>query len=379
MLTHEDILAALRGAAADAARVFLVGKLREPALGTTDPTPYVFIPDVHLVPRSDARRFPWVTARETQVEALTRLGAALGDLRRADADLRVWQLGDFFDLWRVNQLGGDPRQDVSDTQDDRPALFRTLYQEAGVQVLAGNHDLELLQFPLPGGPQALNTVILDRGLGTADTVIAHGHQLDPIEALPRSVKEPFARGAKELVPPTPRSMLEAANPHWDPDVTLHTPRRPSDANNFMHFGLRGTNPAPVDTDSINVVPHAPLHDPAKALIESFGGGRKPTVDGPRQAFFTDASWWAQRMSQDGGRDVRLIVIGHTHRPRIVRGMRPDGTPFVLMDCGAFVGSGFLSDELDEPIANMQIGVKLGSDIRIYQLGYSVRTDEVVNP
>jgi hypothetical protein len=85
------------------------------------------------------------------------------------------------------------------------------------------------------------------------------------------------------------------------------------------------------------------------------------------------------MSQDGGRDVRLIVIGHTHRPRIVRGMRPDGTPFVLMDCGAFVGSGFLSDELDEPIANMQIGVKLGSDIRIYQLGYSVRTDEVVNP
>ena len=49
-----------------------------------------------------------------------------------------------------------------------------------------------------------------------------------------------------------------------------------------------------------------------------------------------------------------------------------------MDCGAFVGSGFLSDELDDPMANAQIGVKVGNDIRIYQLGYPVRVDEDVD-
>jgi hypothetical protein len=77
--------------------------------------------------------------------------------------------------------------------------------------------------------------------------------------------------------------------------------------------------------------------------------------------------------------VRLVVIGHTHRARIVRGKRPDGTLFVLVDCGALVGTSFLSDELDAPIANGQIGVKVGNEIRIYQLGYTIRVAEQVTP
>jgi hypothetical protein len=103
------------------------------------------------------------------------------------------------------------------------------------------------------------------------------------------------------------------------------------------------------------------------------------VDGPRQTFFTDIAWWSQGVSEKQGSDIRLMVIGHTHRARIVRGKRPDKTPFVLMDCGAFVGTSFLSDELDAPIANAQIGVKVGNDLRIYQLGYTVRKAESVNP
>jgi hypothetical protein len=72
------------------------------------------------------------------------------------------------------------------------------------------------------------------------------------------------------------------------------------------------------------------------------------------------------------------VIGHTHRARLVQGKRADGSPFVLMDCGAFVGTSFLSDELDAPVANAQIGVKVGNDLRIYQMGYTVRSDEAVD-
>jgi hypothetical protein len=70
--------------------------------------------------------------------------------------------------------------------------------------------------------------------------------------------------------------------------------------------------------------------------------------------------------------VRLIVIGHTHQARIVRGKRKNGERFVLMDCGAWVGLDFLSNTLDAPIANAQIGVKVGDDLRIYQLGYVPR-------
>jgi hypothetical protein len=46
---------------------------------------------------------------------------------------------------------------------------------------------------------------------------------------------------------------------------------------------------------------------------------------------------------------------------------------VLMDCGAWVDTSFLSNELDGPMANAQIGVKVGSDLRVYQLGYVLRT------
>jgi UDP-2,3-diacylglucosamine pyrophosphatase LpxH len=350
-------------------------------LGTADPTPYVFIPDAHLTPTRDAQRFPWVTARESQVEALTRLALLLGRLRAGDPSLRVWQLGDCFDLWRANGVGGDPLADVSSTQDDRPALFDALYRQAGALQLAGNHDNELLQFPIPGGPQATNMVFIDRNSSTADVVLAHGHQFDPIETLPRQFKEFFARGATEQVPPTPRTMLEAANPHWKPDRGKTVPpKRPSDANRFLHFGLRRDDAVPLHADAVNVVPYVKVEDPAKAFVDSFGGGgRKPTVDGPRQTFFTDIAWRAEQVSNNQGLDVRMVVIGHTHRARIVRGTRPDGTLFVLVDCGAFVGTSFLSDTLDAPIANGQIGVKVGNDVRIYQLGYTVRKTETINP
>ena len=386
MLTHDDLLGALqqefpRGSGAQGKDgVYLVARLREPALGFSDSTPYVFIPDLHLTPKSDAVRFPWVTARESQVEALTRLALLLGRLRVTDPGLRVCQLGDCFDLWRVGGIGGNAQADVAAVRADRGDLFQALYVSAGAFQLAGNHDQELLKIQVPGGPQPLNTVILHRDGAATDAVLAHGHQWDPIESLDRTFKEPFARGATELVPPTPRSMLEAANPHWKPEpVSTRPPRRPSDANKFLHFGLRQTDPLPLRTEAVNVVPYHPVQDPAKAFIDSFGGGRKLTVDGPRQTFFTDIAWWSQETSQKQGSDIRLVVIGHTHRARIVRGKRPDKTPFVLMDCGAFVGTSFLSDELDAPIANAQIGVKVGSELRIYQLGYTVRKAEAVNP
>src|SRR3954466_16393335 len=111
MLSHDDILNALQaefppGATLQAPDgVFLIARLHDPELGLGDSTPYVFIPDIHLVPNADAKQFPWVTARDSQVALLTRLAGVLAQLRVVDADLRVWQLGDCFDLWRTDGLG----------------------------------------------------------------------------------------------------------------------------------------------------------------------------------------------------------------------------------------------------------------------------------
>lgn len=384
MIGHDEILAALqqefpRGTAAQPEGVFLVARLVDPDLGLGEPTSYVFIPDIHLVPEADAAHFPWVTTRPPQVDGLTRLANVLGQLRQADANLRVWQLGDCFDLWRTGDMGGPVAADVDATLTDRKTLTDALFTTAGAQLLAGNHDQDLLGFRWPGGPQAMNTVRLDRGASTADVMLAHGHQFDLIESLPREIKEFFARGATEKIRPTPLGMLEAANPHWDPKVPdPPPPGRPGDRNAFLYFGLDPANPLPLAQDSVNVVPYEPPEDdPAANFIASFGGGanRKPTIDGPRQTFFTDIASWAKQLSEGGGEDVRLAVIGHTHQARIVQGERKDRVPFVLMDCGAWVDSSFLADKLDQPIANGQIGVKVGHDLRIYQLGYVVRTQD----
>ena len=242
-------------------------------------------------------------------------------------------------------------------------------------LLAGNHDQELIDFRWPGGPQAMNTVMLNRGGSAADTVLAHGHQFDPIETLPRDIQGIF-------------------RPWRHRESSAHTPEHAGGRQPALAAGAAQCT-APEATGRPKPVPpfrarSEPTHcrsarTPSTWFLtsrcrirprhssDSFGGGgRKPTVDGPRQTFYTDIAWWAEQISKDGGTDVRVVVIGHTHQARIVRGTRPDGTPFVLMDCGAWVGTSFLSDDLDAPIANGQIGVKVGDDLRIYQLGYTVR-------
>jgi hypothetical protein len=378
MLTHDDILAALEaefprsGTPGQPDGVFLVSRLREPALGTSDSVAYVFIPDIHLVPAADAERFPWTTTQPPQLDGLARLSEVLATLR-TQGDLRVWQLGDFCDVWRTGNLGGTPAADADAVVADRRILVEALRLQAGMDVLIGNHDEDLLTYLWPGNRVAFKTVVLDKGDGEGDTILAHGHQFDPIETLPRDVKEFFARGFTERVPPAALGLLETVNPHWKPQpADAPPPKKPKGRTQFLNFDLTATDPLPLGSGSVNVIEHTLVEDPAKAFVDSLGRRQKVSVDGPRQTFFSDAAFWADETSV-GGRNVRLIVIGHTHQARIVRGKRKKGERFVLLDCGAWVGLNFLSNDLDAPIANAQIGVKVGDDLRIYQLGYVART------
>jgi hypothetical protein len=67
-----------------------------------------------------------------------------------------------------------------------------------------------------------------------------------------------------------------------------------------------------------------------------------------------------------GRDVRLVVCGHSHDARIVVGDRGDGVPFALMDCGAWLGECRFGPT-SAWRASAQVGVLVGNDMRIYQL------------
>ena len=67
-----------------------------------------------------------------------------------------------------------------------------------------------------------------------------------------------------------------------------------------------------------------------------------------------------------GWNLRFMVIGHTHKARIVVDETDDPPGFfALIDCGAWIEN--YQSEDGEPIPNAQIGVIYKNDVRIYQL------------
>jgi UDP-2,3-diacylglucosamine pyrophosphatase LpxH len=375
-LTHPEILAELeseyprRVGTGKPGGVFLVARLNDDTLGMNDPTPHIFLPDCHVVTRAGAKRFPRVTCDEDQVAALEQLLKLVLRLRARDPKLVFWQLGDFIDLWRVGETGHTVQARMNQFLRDRRGLVTLLNdlcpEGLKTRMLAGNHDLDLRTYDwrLP-----LEQLIPSLG-STAHALVLHGHQLDPVEALPQDLKEFFARGATERVPPAAVTMLAATNPHWRPQpVDAPLPEKPDEDWKFFHARLTADKPVPLDSNSLNVLKHEPEDDPAKRFLDVLAApGAKLSADHPSQTFFQDARFRAEQLDRKR-RDVRLAIIGHTHRPRIVRGQRTGGKPFVLMDCGAWIGIGFLSRTMDAPIRRSQIGVKVGNDLRIYQLGY----------
>ena len=125
---------------------------------------------------------------------------------------------------------------------------------------------------------------------------------------------------------------------------------------------------PLEGQPFNVMPASPVWrlEGSGALLGQGG----EWVDAKYQQLYVKARERADQETANG-RDVSLVVIGHTHHARIILGSRSDGKPFAFMDCGAWVGTGFLSATMNAPIWNAQIGVKVGDDLRIYQLGYEI--------
>jgi UDP-2,3-diacylglucosamine pyrophosphatase LpxH len=323
LLTHQDILAALQEGFAPAAPrhaggVFLVARLHDPAL-ELDPTPHVFVGDWHLTPAADARRFGTFVFAPAQHEAMARLIGCLTALRAGGTGLGLWQLGDLFDLWRTGSPATPVAQRVAAIEADHGASLLDPLRALRPTILCGNHDRDLET--LDGYRHAHLPIVVPGVGGGADVLLMHGDDLDPIERFPRWIKEKFVRRRVEEAP---------------------TPERCG----YLHYDLGHDVPVPLGRASVNV----------RAAV-GVGG------------FFFRRALARARTLRDEGRDVRLVVIGHSHQPRIICEPNGGGRPFVLMDIGAWLTPSLLSRAMSQaPILNAQVGVKVGSDLRIYQLG-----------
>jgi UDP-2,3-diacylglucosamine pyrophosphatase LpxH len=373
-MSHIELLKALRESFPGTAKrpgVSLVSRLNEAALNLDrNQTVHVFIPDCHIVTPADLPTWEGAVCTEANLKTLLALVGVLTELKNR-LRLEIWQLGDLFDFWRI----GDTRQSV---QYRRKALQSKCkdswdaFDSAMVHRLVGNHD-----DPLEDAPDSLKLELCippepDQS-ADSDVLILHGHQFDPIESLDSRIKEFFMRGATQRVDKVARDMITAASPNWSraPDPRVRRRRPPLDENHrweFLNYGLTLPDLVPLQGSQVNVMAAAPVWrlEGSGALLGTGG----EWVDANYQQLYVKAR---ERADQETarGRDLSLVVIGHTHHARIILGARSDRKPFAFMDCGAWVGTGFLSASMPEPIWNRQIGVKVGGDLRIYQLGYEI--------
>lgn len=369
VLGHAEILAALQTAFPSG--VFLLARLHDPTLRLSDRTPHVFIPDTHIVPLREIKNWPGRVLPPSRTDRLKALLGALDRLRKEDPSITVWHLGDLFDLWRTGPVAGlgtsDRLERLNRDWSDLMDRFDPSHP-LPIQRIYGNHDEGL-----GSNPRILARQLVPEDPGNtagSDMLVTHGHQFDPLEITwPASIKETLMRGFTEVITPYARDFMSACNPHWLPpkDTTYIPPATPKAAERaeFVCPDLTAADLVPLATDSWNV---EEIKLVVRPDVNPLNLGTGPSVvQDERNPSLWSLGKIVAREAGAAGYSVALTVVGHTHNPRIIRGQQLDGSPFVLMDCGGWIGPRFLSPGLNQIIHNCTIGVRVGSDMRIYQL------------
>jgi UDP-2,3-diacylglucosamine pyrophosphatase LpxH len=369
---HPEILSALQETFPSG--VFLLARLADTSLlPGSDLAPQVFIPDTHIVPASDVKQWPGHVLTPSRFDSLARLLDALDRLRQADPSLVVWQLGDLVDLWRVGKSDNasiDRRLDR--VRGDWGPLLRRFDPEGKgpIKRLFGNHDEGLSGRP---GIVEREFVPPDPGdTASNDMLVIHGHQFDPVEDLPGFLKASIMRGFTQRVSTYTRDLVLSANPHWSPlppDYSFSAPPhpRPEEREKFLCADLRPETPVPLGAAAWNVREvKLTFHPEANPFETEINRGAKWQDD--RHPALWDRAKQRAKEASGSGYSVALVVVGHTHNPRIVLGRYPDGERIAMMDCGGWIGPRYLAPGIDGPIHNCSIAVRVGADLRIYQLG-----------
>ncbi|NOT07104.1 MAG: hypothetical protein HOP28_02770 [Gemmatimonadales bacterium] len=320
----------------------LIARLADDTLGFPAGRARLFIPDIHLLSEAAAREFPKTGFRlESELTRFLKALAAFKDSH--PGELQVFQAGDLFDIWRTRGSGGSKRK-VDDIAADHGEILSLLLfgPPAGsrASLLAGNHDYDLHNLREWHAPRFW--FLNDSPAGVPDALLIHGDCFDWVENfLPDSLQAAGVRLAK---------FASAGQHELDHEDLL---------------GVLAVNEEIPRKDSPVGEARAELGDPGAPAGSRFNLVQWTKTVGKVGRYFEAAREMAVALL-DRGRDVRLVVCGHSHDARIVTGDRGDGTPFVLMDCGAWLGQCRFGPASPWR-ASAQVGVLIGNDMRIYQL------------
>ena len=367
MLTHQTIRTSLErsfnqryGAGQG---VTLVARYVNPALQLQGMRSQIFFPDFHLLNDQDSLAYPnWGFDQDEDLLLALKVVARLKDGN--PGQLQVWHLGDLFDIWRARS-GLPPNEEVDRISHDHREIIDRLLEgpDFGVRakLTAGNHDYAMWQLSDYQDRTARFRIFPNQSTAQGQVVVLHGHMFSWLErVVPHKLKAAAVRIAKW---------------HSSGQKDLDQKKKKySDAR-----AMRQTNEdLPPGDEPLGTSRAELAHKVTLSLPDCYNvvpGDSGQTQAGNRR-FYKPAKKLAEAL-RDRGHRVRLIVHAHTHFARIVAGTQDTGVPFVLLDCGAWIGKCKLPRPPDAPQGGPdnrptlhcgQLGVVVENDVRIYHLG-----------
>lgn len=326
-MDHSDVLSALLGLTT-ARSVHLVARTTIRNARVTEGRVWVFVPDLHLLTRRSAAEYKYSfghngTRRVEREALLQEVCTALARLQTGTGrTLFVFQLGDFVDVWRENQI-----REV----EDLASLSR--------RVLADN-------------PAARDYLADATRLGTSLVIGNHDHV--GTKSLARD--DTFVRMKVSLALPPDGSVVVTHGDLFDPTEKLPDP--------WSRWGSRftrvigpGTKDLP-GAKRIRKLEDVPTRLGVTSKHQLFPGA----IDFARGLRRGDVAT-LRRLRLRSKRPVKIFVIGHTHHARLAL---KQGV--VLLDCGAWLERCRIDGRV---LPCCQLGVIAqtgrGTDLRLYQL------------
>jgi UDP-2,3-diacylglucosamine pyrophosphatase LpxH len=365
-MSHAKVLTALQQfcpniAGRPESGVSLVSRFARSDLGLAGAGTFVFTTDWHLVPDGTQDEWPEGRVCVHPPERLMGLVTALGGINPRPA---IVHLGDLIDIWRTLTAADSVKARVDAVLQDYDAVEAL----AGLncKFFTGNHDASIRDGAPPWLGAALNSALRlpgDQVTGVYKQCLGlmHGHQYSGIEQIPDEIKEWGVR--REHRNPAAVSTVRT-NPAPGPDAYIvEGTGEGTHDDEFLNPALHPGGLLPLDKDTLGrAVAFQTQNTPFPGSSPNYD------ISNAIETFYPMARDRCWIMSTEKER-ISVLVIGHTHRPRIVYGIRQDGSLFVLMDCGSWRGSKKLSRRMPGSVLNAQIGVIAENDLRIYQLTF----------
>ncbi|HKO94344.1 MAG TPA: hypothetical protein VJU61_24490 [Polyangiaceae bacterium] len=330
-------------------RLRLVARLADAVIGNPDASRlYVFVPDLHLIADDRIHAFSYTTNQWAVLfNSLFRLAGVRAELAPEGVSVQVTQMGDLFDLWRDGHSA--ERNSVQKIVGSWGNLLKLLYRAPRdpnclrAQLLVGNHDAQMA-----GTAGWALRRFLPVESSAAFALALHGDWLDPTERLP----DWLARAGLTLA-----GRLPKAKDYPLGELRTLLARNSEQANGFQDWIQHKSAP------TLQPMASSPESD---NLPEEFNVLRKS--QGRTHPFLEDAvrlvtTYRGQPGASPGFDRLRLMVIGHTHHPRISIDDTRD-PPFILLDTGAWIEK--YKDSTGAVHPNSQLAVVCGNDVRIYQ-------------